>query len=352
MPLDAARRGARKRAFTPDPARRRDIAQEITDEIIGLLEAGGELPWRMPWKRSAGSLPLRHEGSPYRGINVFMLGLRAMSRGYTSPYWMSYRQAVELGGQVRKGEKAATVVYYGVGKNRSADANPAPAASGEAHDGEGGDSRYRFLKWFPAFNADQVDGLPARYHPTHDDLDGGARPIADLAAIADAMITGLGVTYAEGGDRACYIRALDQIHLPDIRRFTDAERFYATKFHEAAHATEHPKRLNIDYGVKSFGNESYARGELFALSRQSAPSSRTSFLTGRRLSTGRPQRSHKAGGGRPVGRRRAGRRRESRALRPFLIGRVHGHAGLPVEDHRAGASVGQRPRRRRARHPV
>lgn len=263
MPLDAAKRGARKRAFTPDPTLRRDIAQEITDEIIGLLEAGGELPWRMPWKRSAGCLPLRHEGSPYRGINVIMLGLRAMSRGYASPYWMSYRQAVDLGGQVRKGEKAAAVVYYGVGKNRRADASPTPAASSEAHDGEGGDSCYRFLKWFPAFNADQVDGLPARYHPTRDDLDGGARPIADLAAIADALITGLGVTYVEGGDRACYIRALDQIHMPDIRRFTDAERFYATKFHEAAHATEHPKRLNIDYGVKSFGNEAYARGELY-----------------------------------------------------------------------------------------
>ncbi len=264
MPLDAARRGARKRAFTPDPARRRDIAQEITDEIIALLEAGDELPWRMPWKRSGGGLPLRHEGTPYRGINVFMLGLRAMSRGYASPYWMSYRQATELGGQVRKGEKAAAVVYYGVGRTRRADAGPDRPAGGESGDSDGADGAYHFLKWFPAFNGDQIDGLPARYHPAPEDLDGGARPIAELHAIADAMIAGLGVDYIEGGDRACYIRALDRIHMPKITRFTDAERFYATKFHEAAHATEHRKRLNIDYGVKSFGNEAYAIGELYA----------------------------------------------------------------------------------------
>jgi antirestriction protein ArdC len=153
MPLDAARRGARKRAFTPDPAKRRDIAQEITDEIIALLETGDTLPWRMPWKRSAGALPLRFEGTPYRGINVFMLGLRAMTRGYASPYWMSYRQAAELGGQVRKGEKASTVIYYGVGKSRHADNAPALPEAGDTPNDKADDGAYRFLKWFPAFNA-------------------------------------------------------------------------------------------------------------------------------------------------------------------------------------------------------
>jgi antirestriction protein ArdC len=264
MPFDAARRGARQRAFTPDPAKRRDIAQEITDEIIALLESGDGLPWRMPWKRAGGGLPLRHEGSPYRGINVFMLGLRAMTRGYASPYWMSYRQATELGGQVRKGEKSSTVVYYGVGKNRQADTPPDLPAATDRSDGDGGDSAYRFLKWFPAFNADQIDGLPHRYHPAADDLDGGARPIAELAAVAHAMIAGLGVDYIEGGDRACFVRDLDQIRMPHITRFHDAERFYATVFHEAAHATEVPKRLKLDYGAKAFGNEAYARGELYA----------------------------------------------------------------------------------------
>jgi antirestriction protein ArdC len=262
MPLDASRRG-RRRAFTPDPARRRDVAQEITDEIVGLLEAGGPLPWRCPWRKTGAGLPLRHEGAPYRGINVFMLGLRAMARGYASPYWLSYRQAAELGGRVRKGERAATVVYYGVAKCDRAD--DAPSSVQEARP-DGGDSAgaYRFLKHFSAFNADQVDGLPRRYHPERDEADGGARPIAELAAIRDAMIAGIGVDYVEGGERACYVRDLDRIHMPEIRRFFEAERFYATAFHELAHACEHPRRLAIDYGAKSFGNDAYARGELYA----------------------------------------------------------------------------------------
>lgn len=267
MPLDAQTRARRKRAFTPDPAKRRDIAQEITDQIIALLE-GGTLPWRMPWTRAGGNLPLRHEGSPYRGINVFLLGLSAMGRGYVSPYWMSYRQATDLGAQVRKGEKASTVVYYGVAKARMDGAadRPAPDRGTNDNGAEAGDGGHRrFIKWYPAFNADQIDGLPTRYHPVRDDLDGGARPIAELAAIADAMIAGLGVSYVEGGDSACYIRALDQIRMPVISRFHDGERYYATRFHECAHAVEHPKRLAMDYGgIKSFGNEPYARAEIVA----------------------------------------------------------------------------------------
>jgi antirestriction protein ArdC len=162
-------------------------------------------------------------------------------------------------------EEASTVLYYGVGKSRHADNAPALPEAGDTPNDKADDGAYRFLKWFPAFNAGQIDGLPIRYYPAADDLDGGARPIADLAAIADAMVAGLGVDYVEGGDRACYIRDLDRIHMPEITRFFDAERFYATKFHELAHSCEVPKRLNIDHGgPKSFGNESYARGELLA----------------------------------------------------------------------------------------
>ncbi|SEA87624.1 ArdC family protein [Rubrimonas cliftonensis] len=267
MPLDAARRRAPRRAFTPDPSLRRDIAQEITDQIIALLEAGGELPWRKPWTCAGGGLPLRHDGTPYRGINVFLLGLRAMAQGHASPYWMSYNQAVQLGGQVRKGEKSTTVVYYGVARDKRADdAGDRAGRSGVDGDNGGEDGgAYRFLKHFAAFNADQVDGLPARYHPERDlDEDAGARPIAALQEITDAMRDGLGVGFQSGGDRACYIRALDAIHMPKIRRFHDAEKYYAVMIHEMAHATEHPKRLAIDYGDKCFGNEAYALGELYA----------------------------------------------------------------------------------------
>ena len=259
----ASRRG-RKRAFTPDPTLRRDIAQEITDQIVGLLETGDELPWRQPWRSTGARLPLRHDGTAYRGINVFLLGLRAMGRGYSSPYWMSFRQALELGAAVRKGERGTTVVYYGVTRKQAADDVVEIGQSGDG-DASEGDGTRRFLKHYTAFNAEQIDGLPERYHPARA-IDAIEGPIADrrIGPIADAMIDGLGVGYEEGGDRACYIPGLDRIMMPPIHRFRDAEAYYATRFHECAHATEAPSRLAIDYGAKVFGNEAYAKGELYA----------------------------------------------------------------------------------------
>ena len=253
-------RRAKTRAFTPDPSQRRDIAQEITDQIVALLEEGGELPWRKPWRTTGAGLPLRHDGTPYRGINVFLLGLRAMGRGYASPYWMSFRQALEQGAAVRKGERGTTVIYYGVAKKRGAD----DASGGDqGSDAEGGDGTVRFLKHFTAFNAEQIDGLPDRYFPARDAAPpSGPSACARLGPIADAMIAGLGVAYHEGGDRACYWRDLDRIDMPPLARFVSAESYYATKFHECGHAVEHPRRLGLDYGPKSFGNVAYAKCEI------------------------------------------------------------------------------------------
>jgi antirestriction protein ArdC len=258
MPARKSRLPARR-----DPARpARDIAQEITDQIIALLEAGGELPWRKPWSSAGGAgLPLRHNGEPYRGINTFMLGLKAMSCGYASPYWMSFNQALELGAAVRKGEKSTPVVYYGTARKSATD--DADADRDDADEPGGG--AYRFLRVFAAFNAEQIDGLPGRFFPARDEPPcEGPEPVAPLREIVEAMTTGLGVTYVEGGDRACYVRGLDTIHMPEARRFLSYQHYVATRIHELAHATEAPQRLAIDYGAKVFGNEAYAKGELYA----------------------------------------------------------------------------------------
>lgn len=250
------------RTASPAAKPRRDLAQEITDTIIARLEEGGELPWRQPWKTTKIGLPLRHEGTAYRGINVFLLALSAMAHGYGSAHWMTYRQAAELGGQIRKGERATTVVYYGTARDKRAeDAGEHPS------DGDGDERHYRFLKSFAVFNACQIDGLPDRYRPDPAALDGGARrPEAGdpLFALAEAMTAGLGVGYAEGGERACYSPGEDRISMPAIERFESVETYLATRFHEHAHATEIPARLGIDYGAKIFGNEAYAKGELYA----------------------------------------------------------------------------------------
>ena len=91
-----------------------DVYAHVTETIIAEIEAGTP-PWRKPWTGSASgiALPTRHNGEEYRGINILMLWIMAAKHGYVSSRWMTYKQAQELGGQVRKGETSSTVVKYG-----------------------------------------------------------------------------------------------------------------------------------------------------------------------------------------------------------------------------------------------
>ena len=231
-----------------------DVAQQITSEIVALLEKG-TMPWRQPWKIAGGGVPLRHSGEGYKGINAFLLGLRAAMMGYSSPYWMTFNQARGLDACVRRGETSSLVVYYGTGKRRDADAAPG-TGDGAAEDGE---STYRFLKSYRVFNAAQIDGLDASYHPEPEgDPEIGPEPIPECQAFFEAIDADV----VFGGDRACYIPSLDRIHLPELDRFESAGAFYATWCHELGHLTKTPARLDRSFGVSSFGNEAYAKEEL------------------------------------------------------------------------------------------
>ena len=92
------------------PSKRQDVYQIVTDKVIALLEQG-TIPWQKPWRGGAAGMPKNAiTKKPYRGVNVFMLAVTAHAMGYESPYWLSYKQALELGGNVRKGEKSSLVV--------------------------------------------------------------------------------------------------------------------------------------------------------------------------------------------------------------------------------------------------
>ena len=129
-------------------------ATRITQEIIARLEAGTK-PWIKPWRGVPVSRPLRACGIPYRGMNVFWLWMVADMCGYASPFWMTYNQAKSLGGQVRKGEKSTIAIFY---KSYTKEVE-APDTC------ERTDEARRVLKAYPVFNADQVEGLPERFHP-------------------------------------------------------------------------------------------------------------------------------------------------------------------------------------------
>src|SRR5580700_6493791 len=151
------RRTANSISALEDAAVRTDIYQRITDQIIGELEKGVR-PWMKPWstERMASRVvrPRRHNGVGYQGINVLMLWAEAMAKGYAAPIWMTFKQALELGGCVRKGERGSLVVY----------ASSVTRTETDSETGEESERDIPFLKDYTVFNVEQIDGLPAHFH--------------------------------------------------------------------------------------------------------------------------------------------------------------------------------------------
>jgi antirestriction protein ArdC len=178
-----------------------DVYERVTHAIVAALEAGTR-PWMQPWDaaHAAGpvSRPLRQDGTPYRGVNVLLLWLEAMEQGYAAPFWMSYRQAQALGGQVRKGEHGSMVVYANAIHKTEID-----RATGEAVEVE-----IPYMKGYTVFNVEQIDGLPDRYHAT---LAAPVRSDAERNAQLDAFFAATDATIRHGGNRAYYAIHFDLI---------------------------------------------------------------------------------------------------------------------------------------------
>ncbi|WP_433933359.1 ArdC family protein [Brevundimonas diminuta] len=232
---------SRPASVRPDPY------AEITALILADLEAGVR-PWTRPWMtEGATSRPLRHDGQPYHGVNVLTLWVRAARCGFARPVWMTFRQALSLGGAVRKGEKGAPVVY-------AAPIAPADDSDDQPEGRRGGS----FLKRYTVFNLDQIEGLDDRYPP----------PVrlapAERIDHAERYFTATGADIRAGGDIACYRPDADTVHMPAFETFLDREAYYAVLAHELVHWTGHSSRLDRDLTLGRFGDEAYAREELVA----------------------------------------------------------------------------------------
>lgn len=230
-----------------------DIYQRVTDQIVAELEKGVR-PWFRPWnaEHAAGRItrPLRANGIPYRGINVLMLWGAATAQGFAAPLWLTYKQAQELGGQVRKGEKGSLVVY----------ANTISKTEQDEATGEDLEREIPFMKGYTVFNAEQVDGLPAHFYAVQEPaLD----PMARIEK-AEAFFAATGAEIREGGDRAYYTATSDHVQMPPFVAFKEPEAYYATLAHEVCHWTKAPQRLGRDFGRKRWGDEGYAMEELVA----------------------------------------------------------------------------------------
>lgn len=193
---------------------------------------------------------MRHNGQPYSGINVVLLWSEAVARGFRSPIWMTFKQAIELGAHVRKGESGSLVVY----------ASRFTKTQTDAH-GDEVERDIPFLKAYTVFCVDQIDGLPEHFYapveqPKHDAI--------ERIAQADSFFAQTGAVIRHGGDKAYYAPALDVVQMPPFESFRDAASYFATLGHECVHWAGAPQRLNRDLSRYHKDRSERAREELIA----------------------------------------------------------------------------------------
>ncbi len=247
-------------------AERADIYARITQDIVAAIEAGLEAGqgaisgrWRCPWHHDGGAIarPMNLASRKrYRGINVLALWVAAVKSGYGSGLWGTYRKFTEAGAQVRKGERATTVVFWKQfrrGETDDAADQTGGLDGGDRGDGEG---RPRFMaKGYAVFNAAQVDGLDLPPQPV--------LPEAERIEGAERFFANTRIPIRIEGDQACYVPSLDVVRMPPFARFRSAAAYYATLAHECGHATGAKHRLDRDLSGR-FGSERYAVDEQVA----------------------------------------------------------------------------------------
>lgn len=227
-----------------------DLYQEITDRIMAEME-NGIIPWEKPWTGS--NCAISHtSGKPYSLLNQMLLGKPGE--------YVTYKQALAEGGQVRKGEKSKFVVFWKWLEKDTKD------ISGNVVLDENGNpmkDSIPFLKYYNVFHIDQCEGLAPK-HELH--VNNDIHPIETAQQVLDGYTSreGIKLEYVEG-DRAFYRPATDEIFLPLMEQFSTANGFYDTAFHECVHSTGHPKRLNrVMANAAAFGSEDYSKEELVA----------------------------------------------------------------------------------------
>jgi antirestriction protein ArdC len=221
-----------------------NVYESITNKIVASLEAG-VIPWRKEWAVLGGAMPYNYSTEkPYRGINTLTL----LMSGYASAQWLTYKQAKEIGAQVRKGEHGQTIVFWSFTKREN-------KSTGEEYESA-------FAKQYTVFNVEQIDGLPVSLPFDLPPFN----PIDEAEAIVDGyMQSESHPTLAHGGGEAYYKPSTDHVQVPHRETFTSPGAYYATLFHELAHSTSIPSRLNRRAEKPhAFGDENYSKEELTA----------------------------------------------------------------------------------------
>ncbi|WP_449472594.1 ArdC family protein [Sphingobium chungangianum] len=232
---------------------RANLYDEVTRRIVAELEEG-RFPWVRPWGQTGGTSPGIPRNAltarPYSGVNILILWGAVIERGWPSQSWLTFRQALAAGGNVRKGEQGVTVVY--------ADRFTPEAEKQRARE-SGEDARaVPFLKRFTVFNVAQCEGLRPGLAADPEPL-----PEREIVPLAEAVIAASGVDFRIGGSEAFYLPAHDYVQVPPQPAFFHQINYYRTALHELTHATGHVSRLDRKL-MNGLGGKDYAREELVA----------------------------------------------------------------------------------------
>lgn len=232
---------------------RTNLYERITNRIIAELEAG-RVPWVQPWESAKAGIGMPYNAVSdrrYSGINVLTLWDAIVSRGFASHAFLTFRQAIALGGNVRRGEQGIGVIYT----RRFIPREEQRRADMEGREPSGG---IPFLKWFTVFSVEQCEGLPEHIcEPPPPIPEGLIRPQAE------ALIAATGADFRIGGPSAFYSPAHDYVQVPRPDAFHDPVNWHRTAFHELGHWVGGAARLNRDQSG-AFGSVAYGKEELVA----------------------------------------------------------------------------------------
>ena len=215
-----------------------DVHERVTERILEQL-AKGVIPWRKTWH---GSTPMNYVSrKAYRGVNLMLLPFGGE--------WLTFKQAKDAGGNVKKGEKASMIVFYKMM---------------EREDENGKKTTFPFLQYSNVFHVSQCEGIPSKLEPVQTDENVARIENAERMIFAYVDRSGVTVNHVDGSDRACYSPSTDTITMPMIGQFESAEEYYSAVFHECGHSTGHRTRLDRITETAAFGSQTYCREELVA----------------------------------------------------------------------------------------
>ena len=225
----------------------------ITDKILSDIQNNGKLTWVKEWKTKRGLLPMNAiSKKPYEGINLFLLSLSH----YSSPYYLSFKQVEELGGNVKKGEKATQVVFWKLNQYTK-----------QNEQGETETKNVPLLRYYNVFNLEQCENVTIKEKPAPEITYNENEIIENAENLIAEYITREKInTRIIEQDRAFYKPSTDEITMPLFSQFSSGNAFYSTYFHEIGHSTGHEKRLNRKevVGTINFGSCDYGTEELVA----------------------------------------------------------------------------------------